>query len=164
MVENSSKSPDYSVPTGGIYLYNSSPLMRNNIIWGNGFSIYNPNDSFEAYLNEPIYAINNMSLAGTSIPSLTFTDFQGGWSGTGNINSDPQFVDATHEMYHLQDFVSPCIDAGDPADDYSLEPYFNGNRINMGAEGGTPDAAKSLVQSGGGDPSGDGEIIPLKGL
>jgi hypothetical protein len=35
---------------------------------------------------------------------------------------------------------SPCIDAGDPADDYALEPEPNGRRINMGFFGGTPDA------------------------
>ncbi len=39
---------------------------------------------------------------------------------------------------------SPCIDAGDPSSDYSLEPKPNGNRINMGGYGNTPEASKSL--------------------
>lgn len=37
---------------------------------------------------------------------------------------------------------SPCIDAGAPADDYSLEPQPNGGRINMGAYGNTLEASK----------------------
>ncbi len=40
--------------------------------------------------------------------------------------------------------LSPCIDAGDPSSDYSLEPQPNGNRINMGRYGNTPEASKSL--------------------
>lgn len=38
---------------------------------------------------------------------------------------------------------SPCIDVGDPADDYSSEPDPNGDRINMGAFGGTTTASKT---------------------
>ncbi len=38
---------------------------------------------------------------------------------------------------------SPCIDAGDPASDYSREPQPNGGRINMGAYGNTTQASKS---------------------
>ncbi len=41
------------------------------------------------------------------------------------------------------DVTSPCIDAGDPFDDYSQEPLPNGSRINMGAEGNTSQASKS---------------------
>ena len=37
---------------------------------------------------------------------------------------------------------SPCLDAGDPASNYSQEPQPNGNRINMGAYGNTPQASK----------------------
>ena len=39
--------------------------------------------------------------------------------------------------------TSPCIDAGDPAYDYTLEPEPNGERINMGAYGNTKYASKS---------------------
>ena len=36
---------------------------------------------------------------------------------------------------------SPCIDAGDPAATYSLEPEKNGGRVNMGAYGNTDQAS-----------------------
>lgn len=51
--------------------------------------------------------------------------------------------------YHLQNVYdaypadSPCIDAGDPTDDYSNEPVPNGDRINQGRYGNTPEAARS---------------------
>lgn len=38
---------------------------------------------------------------------------------------------------------SPCIDVGDPADDFASEPDPNGKRINIGAYGGTDTASKS---------------------
>ncbi|MCX7766631.1 MAG: right-handed parallel beta-helix repeat-containing protein, partial [Candidatus Sumerlaeia bacterium] len=38
---------------------------------------------------------------------------------------------------------SPCIDAGDPRDDYSQEPEDNGDRINQGRYGGTTEAERT---------------------
>jgi len=46
-------------------------------------------------------------------------------------------------VWATDDSTSPCIDAGDPADDYSLEPIPNGNRVNMGAYGATTQASRS---------------------
>jgi hypothetical protein len=42
------------------------------------------------------------------------------------------------------DSTSPTVDTGDPTDDASGEPYYNGGVINIGYYGGTPKAAKSL--------------------
>ena len=80
--------------------------------------------------------------------------------GTGNIHADPQFADAD---CHLAS-GSPCIDTGDPADSVGAEPKCNGDRINMGAYGGTPEASKTYF--GGpicktivaGDINGDGQV------
>jgi hypothetical protein len=38
---------------------------------------------------------------------------------------------------------SPCIDAGNPDSDWTAELLPNGERINMGAYGGTPQASMS---------------------
>ena len=38
--------------------------------------------------------------------------------------------------------TSPCVDAGDPADEYPNEPAPNGGRINMGAYGNTYQASR----------------------
>jgi parallel beta-helix repeat protein len=79
--------------------------------------------------------------------------------GEGNISSDPLFADANGGDYHLLSeygryssghgvwmldaVTSPCIDGGDPNDDYDYEPLPNGSRINMGAYGGTSFAGMS---------------------
>jgi hypothetical protein len=73
------------------------------------------------------------------------------------ISADPLFADPEGNDYHLRsmggrwtgtgwvlDAVhSPCIDAGDPASDYSQEPADNGGRVNMGAFGNTAEASKA---------------------
>ncbi len=40
----------------------------------------------------------------------------------------------------------PDARAADPNSEYSLEPSFNGGRINMGAYGNTPVASKYIPQ------------------
>lgn len=53
----------------------------------------------------------------------TYSNIQGGWSGAGNIDVDPVFVDAAGGDYRLAE-GSPCIDAGDNAyvvNDYDLD-------------------------------------------
>jgi hypothetical protein len=79
--------------------------------------------------------------------------------GPGNINADPRFADRANSDFHLQssagrwdpnsqkwvidDNTSLCIDAGNPGCPLGDEPAPNGNRINMGAYGGTAEASKS---------------------
>jgi hypothetical protein len=75
-----------------------------------------------------------------------FYDPNAVWPGEGNINKDPLFVNPHRPPYdiHLQS-TSPCINAGDPFADYSLEPALNGGRINIGAYGGTEEATSSDI-------------------
>jgi len=116
----------------------------NNIIWDNEISM-----AEDVILMSGQYEIQ-------------YNDIQGGWQGTGNINVDPRFADADAGDYHLKsaagrwdpaaqgwvndDVTSPCIDAGDPTFDAGDEPEPNGQRINMGAYGGTGEASKSPGQ------------------
>jgi parallel beta-helix repeat protein len=44
-------------------------------------------------------------------PAVTYSDVQGGWSGTGNIDADPLFVNSDSGDCRLSS-GSPCIDAG----------------------------------------------------
>jgi len=53
--------------------------------------------------------------------------------------------DPSAQAWVRDDVTSPCIDAGDPAAPFEREPSPNGSRINMGAYGGTSEAAKSDV-------------------
>jgi hypothetical protein len=64
--------------------------VTNCILWDGGNEIWN-NDN--------------------SLITITYSDMQGGWSGTGNINADPRFVDAAGGDLRLSS-DSPCIDVG----------------------------------------------------
>lgn len=44
-------------------------------------------------------------------PNVSFSDVEGGFPGSGNINADPKFLDAPNGDYRLA-YDSPCIDAG----------------------------------------------------
>ncbi|MFN3166042.1 MAG: right-handed parallel beta-helix repeat-containing protein, partial [Phycisphaeraceae bacterium] len=70
-----------------------------------------------------------------------------GYTAIDPTRDDPHFVDAGARDFHLQDTLSTSIDAGDPADLFSLEPGINGNRVNLGAYGNTSGAATSAPAS-----------------
>ncbi len=60
--------------------------------------------------------------------NLTYSCISTSLSGTGNITSDPQFVDTLNSDFHLQS-GSPCIDSGNPTS--PLDP--DGTVADMGA-------------------------------
>lgn len=108
-------------------------------------------------------------------PTVTYSDIQGGWPGEGNVDATPLFADPNKADYRLkshtgrwdpisrswvQDVVgSPCIDAGDPAADWTAELWPHGKRINMGAFGGTPQASMSKSTVGNlADLNNDGDV------
>ena len=73
--------------------------------------------------------INNNQIYPTNSPLIVeYSDIKNGWSGIGNINADPLFIDLTSEVFSLNE-NSPCIDAADP--NSLLDP--DGTRADMGA-------------------------------
>jgi hypothetical protein len=70
----------------------------------------------------------NLAITGALSLAVTYSDFQGGYAGTGNIDADPLWVEAANGDYGLLP-ASPCIDTGDPAS--PLDP--DGTRADMGA-------------------------------
>lgn len=110
--------------TGGILVWQAADVTAlNNIIYG----------------NTPTLQIRTISAA----PQVSFSNVQGGFSGTGNIDADPLFLPYSYQLQSS----SPCIDAGDSDPMYAdLEDLFNpGNalypslgqlRNDMGAFGG----------------------------
>jgi hypothetical protein len=83
---------------GGMYNSYGSPTLTNAILWGN---------------------TPNQITLDSSFLDVSYSDIQGGWTGTGNINLNPQFVNSAGGDLRLQ-LTSPAIDAGDntavPAD------------------------------------------------
>ncbi len=43
---------------------------------------------------------------------MRYSDVEDGWTGEGNIDADPLFVDPDNDDYHISS-GSPCIDAAD---------------------------------------------------
>ncbi|MHC5212092.1 MAG: choice-of-anchor Q domain-containing protein, partial [Planctomycetota bacterium] len=67
--------------------------------------------------------------------AATYSNIQGGYSGTGNIDADPLFVDAANGDFRLLP-GSPCIDAGDPADlACGADVFGNPRRLDGGLDG-----------------------------
>jgi len=75
---------------GAVYNYYSSPTITNCILWGDS--------------PDEIYNVS-------STPVVTYCDVQGGYEGVGNIDLDPEFVDASGGNLRLFS-SSPCLDSG----------------------------------------------------
>jgi hypothetical protein len=128
-----------SAPSGtAIACYSRDGLFRtflrviNCIIWDSGNIIWNDDGS-------PI--------------EIAYSDVRGGWSGQGNINTDPLFVDTdgadnivgTEDDDLRLSLGSPCIDAGDNSEipqsvvtDLGGNPRIVNGIVDMGAYEGTP--------------------------
>ncbi|MBN2591384.1 MAG: endo-1,4-beta-xylanase [Sedimentisphaerales bacterium] len=155
-------------------IYCNLPSIDNCTIAANGqrgISGQQPN------INNSIIFYNSRDTDNVQIECLSatiqYSDIQGGWDGTGNINQDPCFAetgfwDVNNTWlagdYHLKsevgrwylnskswvqdDATSHCIDAGDPNSDWSEELWPHGKSINMGAYSGTSEASMSLSSIG----------------
>jgi hypothetical protein len=163
--------PPWTYLAGGLECYYGKADVNGLIIWGNlGQQIIQGGGSASAM---DFGGLEMADFGGNSTAvNVTYSDVQmfdsegfydpdpnHVWPGEGNINKDPLFVDLRHWDFHLKadDWnTSPCINAGDPFADSSLEPAPNGNRINMGAYGGTEEAASSdIVRPVPADPNED---------
>lgn len=162
---------DSSIIGGGIVNFMGYPSIINNTIVHNRPSgLYLDMTPF--YPWEPEYGLdvsnnivwqNEIYMEEGFDPDeydIRYNDIQGGWEGDGNIDVDPLFADAENRNYHLKSqagrwdpesetwvvdkSTSTCIDTGDPKSPVGDEPASNGDRINMGAYGGTLQASKSI--------------------
>jgi Subtilase family/Right handed beta helix region/Putative metal-binding motif len=127
---------------GGIWAAsNAHPNMRNSILWGN--------------IPKQFYILSDSSL------TTTYSNIQGGYPGEGNINEDPQFVDAENDDYRLK-WGSDCIDALDeestPGTDIEGNVRPQGLACDMGAYEGN---SKALIYPGFNKSivAGDPEVV-----
>jgi hypothetical protein len=141
----------------GICTLDSSPTLRNLTVVECGIGLVALNQS-EPRINSCIFWHN--TLRGLSGAQALYSCVQEDENTLlSNISQDPLFVDFANGDYHLQSTegryvtdwdiwtvdmaMSPCINTGDPERDFGLEPASNGERINMGAYGGTSYASLS---------------------
>jgi len=78
---------------GGISIWGGDPVITNTIVWANSAT----NDS-GIYLN-------------SGVPQITYCTVEGGWTGVGNIDRDPLFLNAARSNFRLS-WQSACVDAG----------------------------------------------------
>jgi hypothetical protein len=117
-VTNCTFNGNYAMYGGsGISTVEGDPIVTNCIVWDGDFS------SIDAFL---------------STTTVSHSNVQGGYAGTGNINADPRFVNAAAGNYRLQ-VTSPCLNTGSasasglPATDMDGVPRILGSAPDMGA-------------------------------
>ncbi len=144
---------------GGICGGGYSPsVIRNSVICGNsaqrGSAIYAGQfleivNSTIAYNNGgaavggPVKISNSILWGNTEDiegATASYCCIESGSPDLANFCHQPYFIEAEKLDFHLQPW-SPCVDAGDPNSDFSLEPQPNGRRVNVGAYGNTEEAA-----------------------
>ena len=139
-----------------VFIAGSSPTISNLTIADNIFGIEASAGSEPNISNIIFWNNSNSDIFGCRVRYSCINDTS---IGEGNIDGDPLFVDPENGDYHLRSnrgrywpehdvwvldgVTSPCIDGGDPNDKPLNEPMPNGNRINMGAYGGTLQASLS---------------------
>jgi parallel beta-helix repeat protein/predicted outer membrane repeat protein len=111
VINNTAYTNQASLKGGSISMDNSFALLENNIFWAD----YAP-------------ITPEIDLNGGSTPTVQYSDISGGYTGTGNISSDPLFVDQSHGNFNLQE-ASPCVDAGNPSSTHDPD----GTQADMGA-------------------------------
>jgi len=136
-VKNNIIALNQAVFAGGIYGTCSNSY---NAFWGNtggnfGGGSYAKTGDF--HMN-PLFAVDG-SWYDNSTPGDLTDDI---WTD-GDYHLQAKAGRYTEFGWVLDTVDSPCIDAGNPADNVSNEPQPNGNRINMGTYGGTTQASKT---------------------
>jgi len=145
-----------SYGAGIALMLGANPLIINNTIFGNkaslnGAGIYSDYSSHLMVRNTIVWADSVSGLTNEIFISggnalVEYSNVMGGWSGNGNMNSDPLFL-KSESLWFCLNSVSPCADAGDPdlmyndpedplTPGYGLWPAQGTTRNDIGAFGG----------------------------
>jgi hypothetical protein len=131
---------------GGLFVSaGSSPILTNNTLFKNqasatGGGIECGSEHVEI-TNTIIWdntAASNAQIGGVNVDA-EYSDIQGGWPGTGNIDDDPIFIDPTDGDCHVF-YQSPCRDGGTnnvssfPVEDFEGDPRDRSG-ASIGADG-----------------------------
>jgi len=146
---------------GGMFCHMSNPTVTNctfsgNLAYSDGGGILNNGLSDTMVGNCILWGnVPDEIYVGTGTATVNYSDVQGGYPGTGNIEGDPMFVEPGYRDdsgtpsdpyddfwvdgdYHLN-LLSPCVNAGDPDGDYIGWTDIDGDlrvrygRVDMGA-------------------------------
>ena len=110
----------------GVRITNCSPLIANSTISNNTqFGLF-LTSAAPRIINSIIWGNTSGGISGGT-PTVFYSDIQGGFTGEGNINLDPQFLDPAISDYRL-DTCSPAVDAGDPVE-FLAADYVAGGQV-----------------------------------
>lgn len=88
--------------------------VANNAIGTGSPGVILSTGEYDSHIKNSIIFGNGGGPIGTPDPNLVHISYsllEGGWSGDGNLDADPEFVDPSAMDYHLK-MISPAIDAG----------------------------------------------------
>jgi hypothetical protein len=153
-------------------LENSSPKIINCTITENtahsGGGIYNSNASSPQILNSILWANTPEEVVNhdaASVPVVTYSCVEGGYGGTGNIDSDPLFVLVPGDLKLAEG--SPCIDTGDsagaPEKDLLDRSRPRGAGFDMGAYEFIPPGEEEFPEGEEEPPEGEVVVPPIEG-
>ncbi len=139
---------------GGLNCDGDASLVINNTIAYNtatgvqGPAYYYPGEGGGLWVRSSTVTVANTTLWSDSpdeifgTPTVRFSDIQGGYSGTGNINSDPLFLNGAVDDYRLS-CLSPCVDSGTDSPGATL-PRFDQSGSDLRTIGTTDMGADEL--------------------
>lgn len=127
----------------GVYCTRTASNVINCTFYDNhadygGGAIYNIGSSSSrinmSVVNSIFWANGVSPIAGTRSPDVTFSDVEGGYGGTENINLNPRFINPAGGDFRLRG-DSPCIDEGDNS--HTLPPFtdFEGDYRILDGDG-----------------------------
>lgn len=135
-------------------------IVRHSTLYGN-LTVSNSSQSFEVISanlltlkNSIIYASGPAIDETYNAAAVSYSDIEGGYPGTGNIDADPQLVNPAVGDLRLA-YGSPCIDQGSSSGtfgpvDLDGEPRVIDSATDMGADEylrmGTPDDLRLTTQ------------------
>lgn len=173
IIRNNIAESEFVTDSKGAGIYHCNGIIQNNFIYNNraeyiGGGLYqcggrienntiykNSAGSFGGGLGDCNSTLKNCIVWGNTAPfnpqmhprqSSTFSCFENGNTSLGNINVNPEFVDANNFNLHLK-AISPCIDAGTVALDLNNDidndprpvdgtdiPRGDGSQFDIGAD------------------------------
>jgi len=119
---------------GGLYLSGGTHTITNCTIAGNtgssaGGGIRNTGGANTTVVNCIIYE-NNTQIANAATISVTYSDVEGTFTGTGNVDDDPLFKDTGDDPYDLSG-SSDAVDSGNAgATNYPSKDILDRDRVD----------------------------------
>ena len=123
-----------------IFYTNEAPIRADSIsvLGGTAFINYARMDGTN--VTDDVYD----AVAGLAISNVIFDAPSFASDSDYHLMSRAARWDPALQAWVKDSIQSACIDSGNPDSDYSNEPTRDGNRINLGAYGGTPHASETL--------------------